>query len=466
MKVALIKPPATYADWEKRPLLSISYLCSSLEVNGFHCKIFDAYFHSWSKKEVISRVKDYKPDVIGITAMTHEVIQASRIASQLKKQLKIPVVIGGPHVTALPERTLEEFPDFDYGIFGEGEKTFLELLKHLQQGTELKLSNIKGLVFRNGEGNICINEQRLFLTSTELDALPYPAFHYYYGKYPNTLTDGQSYPMISSRGCPYHCAFCMKVLGSKIRRRSAHNICREIEYAVSTYGIHKIDFLDDIFLSNSQETRNILQLMIEREIPKQIKWTALSRVNLVNPELIALAKKAGCYRLGLGIESGDNEILKAIGKGITVEQAKRAVRIIKEGGISSTTYFILGHPNETRQTIRKTVDLSIELNTDITVVGLMVPYPGTKIFDMALNGEGGYRLLTQVWSEYDKYFAKVLEIKGLPHKEMVKWQRRAQINLYLKNFSIIEVLKFFWHKRRVFQFLIKKQIARLKITIK
>lgn len=411
-------------------------------------------------------MKDFKPDVIGITAMTHEVIQASQIASQLKKQLNSPVIIGGPHVTALPERTLVEFPDFDYGIFGEGENTFLELLKHLQQGTELKLSTIKGLVFRNGEGNICINEQRPFLTSTELDILPYPAFHHYYGKPPHALTDGQPYPMISSRGCPYNCAFCMKVLGSKIRRRSAQNICREIEYAVSTYGIHKIDFIDDIFLSNNQETRNILQLMLERGIQERIKWTALGRVDLVNPELIALARKAGCYRVGLGIESGDNEILKAIGKGITVEQVKKAVRIIKDAGISVTTYFILGHPNETMQTIRKTVDLAIELNTDIVSVGLMVPFPGTKIFDMALRGEGGYHLLTQVWSEYDKYCAKALEIEGLPHKELVKWQRRALINLYLKNFRFIEVLRFFWHKRRVFQFLIKKQIARLKITKK
>ena len=210
MKIAFVKVPATYADWYKRPVLGISYISAYLESNGFDCKIFDAYFTSWSEEKLLSSLKEYKPDAVGLTAMTHEIIQTARIASLLKEQLNVPTFIGGSHATALPKGTLEEFPVFDYGVYGEGEKTVLELLQYIQQGTP-NLSEIKGLVYRN-EGHICVNEPRSSLTSEELDTLPYPAFHHYYGDNPRALADKDSYyVMFISRGCPYSCAFCMQV---------------------------------------------------------------------------------------------------------------------------------------------------------------------------------------------------------------------------------------------------------------
>jgi radical SAM superfamily enzyme YgiQ (UPF0313 family) len=462
MKIALIRLPATYADWYRRPVLGIAYLAACLEASGFECKIFDAYFHSWSEAELLARTKEYRPDAVGVTAMTHEIVQAGRLASQLRRQLDVPIVIGGCHVTALPERTLAEFPAFDYGVYGEGERTFFEVLEHLRQGIDRDPNEIKGLVYRRGS-KIFINAPRPFLTSAELDTLPYPVFHDYYDENRQALVGKHSYyVMITSRGCPYSCAFCMQVLGRSVRRRSPQNILEELEHAISAYGAHTIDFADEIFLSDRPETHELLQLMTERGFPKRIRWSGLARANLVTGELVNLAKKAGCYRLEMGVESGDDGILKAIRKGITTEQVKRAVSLIKEVGISLETYFILGHPNETKETLRKTVDLATDLNTDRIAVGLMVPYPGTKIFDMAVRGDGGYRLLSQDWTQYDKYCTKVLEIEGLPHEELVKWQRRALINLYLKNFRFLDALRFFWQKRRAFEFLLKNRFDRLR----
>jgi radical SAM superfamily enzyme YgiQ (UPF0313 family) len=459
MKIALIKPPATYADWYKRPLLGIAYISAYLESNGYDCKIFDASFNSWSEKELLQQVLSYKPDIIGLTAMTHEINQAAHVASKLKEQLKVPAIIGGCHVTALPERTLAEFPVFDYGIFGEGEKTFTELLQNIKQDTTSDLFSVKGLVFRDG-GRIVVNGTRPFLTSDELDTLPYPAFHYYYGYNRLALTDKHSYyTMFSSRGCPFHCAFCMQVLGRKVRRRSAQGIFQEMEYAIERYGAHTFNFADEIFLFDSKETRELLGMMIAKGFPERIKWSGLTRANYVNKELIALAKKAGCFSLEMGVESGDDGILKAIGKGITVEQVKRVVKIIKEEGISLGAYFILGHPNETRETIKKTANLAAELNTDTIAVGIMVPYPGTRIFDMALRGDGGYRLLTQDWSQYDKYGGRSLEIEGLPYKELAKWQKLTLIKFYLKNFRLFDCLKYFLERRKAIYFFIKKSIA-------
>ena len=461
MKIALIKPPATYADWYKQPALGIAYISACIESKGFDCKIFDAYFNSWSQATVIQRVKDYNPDVIGITAMTHEIAQASQIASKLKTLINAPIVVGGCHITALPGRTLTEFPVFDYGIYGEGEQTTIELFEYIRQkGTKLPLNNIKGLVFRD-KGQIVVNQPRRFMCEVELDALPLPAYYQYFPDNSQALVNKDSYyAILASRGCPYNCAFCMRVLGRKVRRRGADSILHEMEYAIEHYGAHTFDFFDEIFLFDNQQTRDLLRAFIQRDFPHRVRWKALTRADFVNPELISLAKEAGCFHLAMGVESGDDEILKAIGKGITVSQVKRAVKIIKEAGISLCAYYILGHPNETIETLRKTVNLAVELNTDSIAVGLMVPYPGTRIFDMALRGENHLRLLSRDWAEYDKYGGKVLEIDGLSYRQLVKWQKRTLLNLYLKNFRFFDCLKFFWKKRRAVYVILKKEFRK------
>jgi len=466
MKIALVKPPGTYADWYKHPPLGISYIASCIERAGFDCKIFDAYFNRWSKNELAQRIVEYRPDAVGFTSMTHEIMSAARIASRLREDIDVPFLIGGCHVTALPSQTLKEFTIFDVGVCGEGENTIIEILQVFKQGKTSNLSSVKGIVFRASDGEVIVNEPQPFLNPEELNKLPYPAFHQYYGNRNTALAGKDSYYVImSGRGCPYRCIFCMRVLGCKIRQRSPENVYNEIKYAINHYGAHTFNFEDEIFIYPNQFIKQLSQLLIESGLSKTIRWSGLTRVDLIRPELIDQVKKAGCFRLEMGIESGDDKILKEIGKNFTVEQAKKAVRIIKQKGISLNTYFILGHPNENLETLRKTVNLAIELNTDGVSIGIMVPYPGTKVYDMALKGEGGYRLLTNDWSEFDKYCSKVLEIAGLPYRQLLKWHKRALVLFYLRNLRFFDFIKFFWIRRKAIYFLFYKFLLRYdKVT--
>jgi radical SAM superfamily enzyme YgiQ (UPF0313 family) len=249
----------------------------------------------------------------------------------------------------------------------------------------------------------------------------------------------------------------MQVLGKEMRRRSPESVVDEMEYAVERYGAHTIFFSDEIFLYNDRLTRETLQLIRKRELPKRVRWRALTRVNIVSEELMREAKDAGCFLLELGIESGSDKILKAINKQINVEQAEKAVKIIKKSGIGVSANFILGHPNETLETVKATVNLAVKLNTDMLAVGIMVPYPGTKIFEMAKRKEAGYRLLTQDWSMYDKYGGRALDLDGLPLKELEKWQRKALLYFYLKNFRFLDLINFIiTFRRSILKLVIKR----------
>lgn len=452
MKVAFIKLPSAYAY--KQPILGIGYISSYLKSRGHQCRIFDAHFHSWSYQEIINNVCEYQPEIVGITAMTHEVIPAHRTAQVLKdKNKKLPIVIGGCHITALPKRTLEEFPCFDYGVYGEGEKTMLELIEARDSGN---LEKVSGLVFRNSRGKIIINPPRAMLTPEELNSLPYPDFEQYYHSPKALAGKGKYYVLFTSRGCPYNCAFCMQVLGRKLRRRSADSVLSEIEYSLTKFGAHTIDFSDEIFLFNTRDTRELLLKMIEAGLPKRLKWSALTRANMVTAELIDLAKQAGCIRLAMGVESGNEDILRTIKKKISIKQIGQAAKIINEAKIPLVTYYILGHPDETLETVKQTVNLASRLKSDEIYVGLMVPYPGTQVFTWAQKGEHNYRLLNMDWEKYDKYGGHALELEGLPIRILEEWQKKAYIRYCLRNFNIVKLIKFIWKNRKGFIYLLFK----------
>ncbi len=191
----------------------------------------------------------------------------------------------------------------------------------------------------------------------------------------------------------------------------------------------------------------------------KLQWKTGIRANQLDDALAKKMKAAGCTVIGMGVESGDPEILKNVGKGIKIEHAVNATRIAKENGIKVNLYFIIGHPNETYEKANRTIDLMVKLNPDVAAIGLMVPYPGTQIYDLATSGGGGYKLLSSDWDDYNKQVGNALELESLSRKMMERLQVIGYFKLYLYNFRFRELFKVIYDNRMLALTMFKKIIT-------
>ncbi|MBT3362710.1 MAG: radical SAM protein [Chloroflexi bacterium] len=453
MNVVLINPPPHHVleihDRPEYPHLGLAYIAAYLRESGIkNISVIDAKFEGVGLAVLEKRLSKQKIDVIGITAMTHEVSQAQKIAQMIKRiSPSTTVVFGGAHTTALPRQTLEEFADVDIAAFGEGEQTLYELIVAIEKGEPF--SGINGIGFR-ADGQIIISQSRPQMT--DLNALPLPAW--------DLFPKSPTYPIMTARGCPFQCNFCMRVMGSKIRKRSTQNVMQEIQANIEEHDARNIHFVDETFTINKKFTHELLDMMIDAGIHKKIKWVAQSRVDLADYDLFVKFKDAGCEWLGLGVESGNSEILKASRKGITLEQALQAVKFAKKAGLKTGSYFIIGHPNETRKSIMDTLNFAAKLNTTTVAFGIMVPYPGTDIYDMANSGGGKYKIISPEWDDFNKTIGNSLELEGLSRKELEKLELLGYFKFYLLNFRVLDFLKLFIEQRNLLFAVFKKLIRK------
>lgn len=445
MKVVLINPPPRQIiekryDTPEYPHLGLGYIAAYLESKNIFCRVIDAKLERINQETILQRLKNGF-DIIGITAMTHEINQSAYVAESIKKEFPGSVIIiGGVHSTALPKETLEQFRCFDIACIGEGEKTFHEICTTIEQKKDL--SSVKGIAYRTGE-HIVINERRGFIEA--LDELPLPAWHLF--------PKAQIYPVITARGCPFKCIFCMRPNGNYQRKRSPEGVLSELLLIVDTYAPREILFCDETFTMDFDRAIKILDLMILNGINKKVIWATQTHVNTVNIELLRKMKEAGCKFVGIGVESGNSEILKNTKKGITLESAERAFALTKKAKLPTEGYFIFGHPNETRDTANDTIDFAVKLNPTTPVFGIMVPYPGTEIAELARKGEGGYRLISTNWEDYNKQLGNSLELKSLTRRDLELLQLKGYLKVFIFNFRIIDLSLFLWrYKKEGFYF--------------
>lgn len=388
----LINPPLTLkerygklaAGGDKMAPLGLCYLAASARQAGFNVGIIDAEAQNFNPQVTANKILAWSPKVAGITAVSASIYNAAAVAEAVKKKNPgISIVLGGQHVSAAYNETMQRFPQFDFGIIGEGELALTGLLNNLLTAKPVK--DLPGLVMRE---NGAVRFLSPSVPIENLDELPLPAWDLLEGfphKYTLNIHAFGRMPaasLVVSRGCYGKCVFCDRsVFGNKLRFHGSQYVIRMLKYLIKNYNIKEITFQDDNFLASTERVREICASIIKEKLG--ISWTCHARVDDVDPEILKMLKMAGCWEIAYGFESGSQKILDILRKGTTVEQAVDAIKMTKRAGIRARGFFVIGSPGERPDDLKKTIDFA--LNNELEAVSMMnfTPFPGTEIYKEA-----------------------------------------------------------------------------------
>lgn len=440
MRVLFVSPP-WHCLHNKAPMampLGLCYLAAVLREHGHECLIYDGdlgfgdedsespiiidyeRYHemtdshiAWDKAESV--VREFNPDVCGITFTTGAYASAKKMAGIAKKcNPDTTVVLGGPHATLLPEETLKDI-DAEAVVRNEGENSLLELVSCLEENKPL--NDVLGISYKLENGAIKHNAVRPLIE--DLDSLPFPAR--------DLVVEKEKYkiiPIFTSRGCPFKCNFCAshKIWGRKVRYRSLDNVIAEIEMIKSEFGSSAIRIVDDTFTLKEKNVVQFCDMLRAKQL--DVKWLCYGRVDTMTEKMLVEMKKAGCAGIFAGVESGNPDILKSVQKGITVNQVVRAFELTKKVGIKTSAYFMMGFPAETKKQILDTVKLWKKIDPNgFSCWNIVTPYPGTELYEIAKDK----KLLPENidWSDFFHQSEKV-NLSSMHRDEFLKLAKKIQ----------------------------------------
>ena len=389
MKIVLIASPYPLEE-APAPPLGLCYAAAACEAAGAEVVILDYIVRQYTPEKLIAEIDALKPDAVGTNSVTLNFNKAAGILRTIKRHNpSIVTMMGGPHVTFDVDNTLTRYPEIDVIVIGEGEATLSELIPAI--GNRAAWEGIKGIAFRR-DGGIFVTEPRELIQ--DLDSLPIPARHLLPMSRYRAL--GYVGSIITSRGCPNKCIFCQgrRMVGFKSRLRSVRLVVDEIEDVLS-YGWDRINIADDLFTMNKKRVVEFCDELKRRTLT--FKWSAFARVNTVDEEILRHMKDAGCDAVSFGIETGNQEMLKRLQKGTTLDQARQAVKWCKAAGIITHASFMVGLPGETMETMRQTGDFARELDI-IYGYHILTPFPGTTLRERITDYD--LEILTDDWDRY------------------------------------------------------------------
>jgi anaerobic magnesium-protoporphyrin IX monomethyl ester cyclase len=405
-RVLLIQPPLvvhTNLSSEPKgvhPPIGLAYLAAMVEaecevrildsvVEGYHTEVEtdkNRIRYGLTHEQIAESIESFKPDLVGVSNCFSSGFREAHAVCQIARSVnpEIVTVIGGPHPSAMPAQVAQQ-DAIDFVVIGEGEHTFRDLLRSLGNGGWTELD---GLAWKDG-GKVVLRPKTRFIE--DLDALPRPARHllpmqkYFEIGEAFLLTKRKPFtPLNTSRGCVAQCTFCPvhATWGGKWRARSAENVLDEIEHLVNTYGVREIHFDDDNLVLNRKRAVALFQGLIDRKL--DVVWTVPTGLALwaVDDELLALMKRSGCYKLFVAVESGDDHILhKVIRKPLDLKKVKPLVRTMQRLGIEVESFFVVGMPGETRESLKRTFEFARALDTDAAHYFFANPMPGTMLWN-------------------------------------------------------------------------------------
>lgn len=435
MKILLINPFSGTAN----PLLplGLAYIAAYLEKNNFPADVLDADALAMPAAEMEKYLLALpeKPELVGLTMMTAGFYSGMKAIKAVRAALpKTVIAAGGNHVSALPEETLKEISELDLVIKGEGEITMLELARALENYSGLE--QVKGLYFRKNKEITATPPRELI---ANLDSLPWPAREKFpLEKYKTHPPYGLFNPymhLITSRGCPYGCAYCSKsVFGRVLRMRSAVNVADEIEELIKKYKVKEIKFYDDDFTLDMRRAEAICDEILKRKI--KISWSCATRVDLVSEPLLKKMKRAGCRLIAYGVESGCQDLLNLINKGIKLEQARNAFAWTAKAKIKTLAYFMVGLPGETKESIEKTIAFAKKLKPDFVNWSLTTIFPATPMKEIVRQRvKRNGRIVPYSSNEKDMY--------------RLNWDQEP-LFIYEENISVPELKKYVTRAYREF----------------
>ncbi len=450
-RVQLIKVGHPTAHQKFGQPLGIMYLAGYLRKNlpETEIQLLDMLPQGLNLAELVKKVADFQPDLLGISAMSFEAGELHELAAAVKKSFpRMPIVAGGPYVTTATNQAFSD-QNLDFVVRCEGEQTLLELAQYLFSGSGSP-AKILGLGFREN-GAAQINPDRPYLEN--LDTLPFPAWDLIpVKKYFDLPRFGTAYvhkeymQVMTSRGCPFHCTYCHRIFGVGFRARSPEKVIEELEALQQKFGIREIYFVDDCFNCKPSRAKRICDLIVERGLKFSINFPNGLRGDIFDEELLDKLKAAGTYRITYAVETASERMQKFIKKNLNLDQVKKVIELTDKKNVLVDGFFMIGFPGEKRSEVEQTLDFALESKLHSMNIFFVTPFEGTELYRQAK--ELGY----QVQMETDAstyFFPKNYEICEVPSPELQQMAKRTFLKFYLNPRRLWRIFRLFPNKKQL-----------------